>query len=81
MNGSVFRNFAEKFCLSGSLVLCSTTTGYKPVVMKICHYRTSCRTDLKSQIFITAWSSTCGKQHQKKQLPAGQDIFKNENLF
>ena len=48
MNGSVFLDFTEKFCLTGSLVLCSTTTGYKSVVMKICPFRTSCRTDLKS---------------------------------
>jgi hypothetical protein len=57
----------------------ATTTGYKPVVMKISPYRTSCRTDLKSRIFITAWSSTCGKNIKKRQLPVRQDKLKNEN--
>jgi len=40
---------------------CAATTGYKPVVMKISPFRTSCLIDLKSQNFITARSSTCGK--------------------
>jgi hypothetical protein len=56
------------------------TTGLQPVVMKISPFRTSCQTDLKSQIFITAWSLTCGKQHKKKQLPVRQDKLKNENI-
>jgi len=53
----------------------SSTPGYKPVVMKISPFRTCCQTDLKSQNFITAWSSTCGKRHQKKATAckAGQD--------
>jgi hypothetical protein len=48
--------------------------------MKICPFRTICPNDLKSQIFLTTRSSTCGKQHQKKQLPVRQDKFKNENI-
>jgi hypothetical protein len=55
------------------------TTGYKPVVMKISPFRTSGRTDLKSQIFITARSLTCGKQHEKNLLPVRQDNLKNGN--
>lgn len=81
MKGPVFRSFVEKFCLTGRFGLLSCNHRLQPVVMKISPYRTSCITDLKSQIFITAWSSTCGKQHQKNQLPARQDILKNENLF
>jgi hypothetical protein len=47
--------------------------------MKISPFRTSCRKDLKSQIFITARSSTCGRNIKKKQLPVRQDKLKNEN--
>jgi hypothetical protein len=36
------------------------------------------KTDLKSQIFITARSLTCGKQHQKMQLPERQDKSKKK---
>jgi len=43
----------------------ASTPGYKPVVMKISPFRTYCQTDLKSQNFITAWSSTCEKRYKK----------------
>jgi len=32
--------YFEKSCLTGSLVSYAATTGYKPVVMKICPFRT-----------------------------------------
>jgi hypothetical protein len=48
MNGFILYNFVEKSCLTGSLVIFSATTGYKPVVMKISPFRTSYQTDLKS---------------------------------
>ena len=66
MNGLLLSNSVEKSCLTGSLVLLCYNRRSQPVVMKISPFRTSCRTDLKSQIFITAWSSTCVKKHQKK---------------
>ncbi len=67
MNSRIFCNKIEKSCLTGSLTLFIATTGYKSVVMKISPFRTINRDDLKSQNFITAWSSTCGKHHQKKE--------------
>lgn len=79
MNCLLLCNSIEKSCLTGSLVLLCDNHRSQPVVMKISPFRTSCRTDLKSQIFITAWSSTCGKNIKKKQLPVRQDKLKNEN--
>jgi hypothetical protein len=65
MNGINFCNYVEKYCLSGRFGLLSANHRLQPVVMKISPFRTSCRNDLKSQIFITAWSSTCGKNLKK----------------
>jgi hypothetical protein len=59
---------------------CVVTTGYKPVVMKISPFRTSVRTDLKSQIFITAGQRPAEKRHQKCKLPVRQDNLKNGNM-
>ena len=74
-----YATLSKSPALQAVLLCCVVTTGYKPVVMKISPFRTSYRIDLKSQIFITAWSSTCGKLHQKKQLPVRQDRLKNDN--
>ena len=57
----------------------ASTPGYKPGDMKISPFRTFSQIDLKSQNFITAWSSTCGKRHQKKQLPVRQDKIMKRN--
>jgi hypothetical protein len=78
MNSLFLFNFAIKSCLTGSFVLLYINHRLQPVVMKISPFMTNCRTDLKSQIFITAWSSTCGLPHQKWQLPARQDKLKND---
>jgi hypothetical protein len=79
MNCLLHCNSVEKSCLTGSLVLLCYNRWLQPVVMEINPFRTSCRTNLKSQNLITARTSTCGKNHQKKQLPARQEKLKNEN--
>jgi len=79
MKGHFSYNHVVKSCLPGSLFILCFSHRLQPVVMKISPFRTSYRIDLKSQIFITAWSSTCGKLHQKKQLPVRQDRLKNDN--
>jgi len=79
MKGHFSYNHVVKSCLPGSLLILCFSHRLQPVVMKISRFRTSYRIDLKSQIFITAWSSTCGRLHQKKQLPVRQDRLKNDN--
>jgi hypothetical protein len=69
MNGTFSAILSKNPALQAVWFYYAVTPGCKPGIMKIGPYRTSCQTDLKSPIFITAWSSTCGKQNTKKQLP------------